>query len=79
MIKHIFLGVFIELPKSFDTVNHQTWLTKLDHYEINGKSLSWCQCYFTNRKQFTEYENNEYVNGDTNDNDNNKNCNFTKN
>ena len=40
--KNIFkLGVFIDLPKSFDTVNHKILLKKLAHYGIKNKSLDW--------------------------------------
>ena len=29
-------GVFIDLRKAFDTVDHDNFLTKLDHYGIRG-------------------------------------------
>ena len=46
------LGAFIDLPKSFDTVNHKILLRKLSHHGIKNKSLNWFTCYLSNRKQF---------------------------
>ena len=33
--------VFIDMKKTFDTVNHDTLLTKLDHYEIRELANHW--------------------------------------
>ena len=44
-------GVFIDLEKAFDTVNHKILIHKLDHYGIRENSLSWIKSYLSNRKQ----------------------------
>ena len=45
------LGVFINLSKVLDTVDHAILLKKVENYGIISRSLIWFRCYFTNRKQ----------------------------
>ena len=35
------IGVFIDLKKAFDTVDHSILVTKLDHYGISGFAKQW--------------------------------------
>ena len=43
------LGVFIDLSKAFDTLNHKLLLSKLSKYGIRGHSLKWFQSYLSSR------------------------------
>ena len=72
--KNYLLGIFIEIAKAFDTVDYKILIRKLEHYEINGKNLSWFKNYLTNRKQYSSNNNNN-INNDINNNNNNNNDN----
>ena len=49
--KYVF-GIYIDLKKAFDTVNHNILLTKLEYYGIRGLALKWFTSYLNNRSQF---------------------------
>ena len=47
-------GIFIDLQKAFDTVNHSILLQKLSHYGIRGIVNDWFTSYLVGRKQIVE-------------------------
>ena len=50
--ENIGCGVFVNLQKAFDTVDHQILLAKLNHYRICGVSNDWFKSYLSNRHQY---------------------------
>ena len=45
-------GVFVDLAKAFDTVNHDILIKKLEHYGIKNSYSDWFKSYLSNRKQY---------------------------
>ena len=45
-------GVFLDIAKAFDTVNHDVLLRKLEYYGFRGATLMWFESYMKNRLQY---------------------------
>jgi hypothetical protein len=49
---NITAGLFIDISKAFDTVDHAILLAKLDKYGIRGTAHKWLDSYLSNRFQY---------------------------
>ena len=50
------VGIFMDLSKAFDTINHNILIYKLRSYGIRGKVLNWFEDYLRNRQQFVAFK-----------------------
>ena len=50
------IGIFVDLKKAFDTIDHTLLLRKLRHYGIRGVSSDWLTSYLNNRLQYVSID-----------------------
>lgn len=51
------LGIFLDLSKAFDVINHRILLSKLNNFGIRGIPLQWFDSYLADRFQYTAFYN----------------------
>ena len=51
------VGIFVDLKKAFDTINHDILISKMERYGIRGVVLKWLKSYISNRQQFVQLGN----------------------
>ena len=49
------LGIFLDLSKAFETINHRILIKTSEHYGIRGICLKWFENYLENTKQVVKY------------------------
>jgi hypothetical protein len=57
--KNVVLGVFIDLKKAFDTVDHRILLSKFKYYGVRGEALGLLESYLRERSQYVVYNGRE--------------------
>jgi hypothetical protein len=56
------VGIFIDLTKAYDTLNHKILLEKLSSYGIRGITNLWFKSYLSNRRQYIEIKHSDSSN-----------------
>ena len=56
--KHIYMAVYLNIKKAFDTINHKILFKKLQKLKIGQNTLALLESYLDNRKQCVLYKKN---------------------
>ena len=48
-------GIFLDLSKAFDIVDHEILFTKLEHYDIRDAALQWIKATFLIAIEFVQF------------------------
>ena len=51
------IAVYLDFSKAFHAVNHEIFMSKLQHNGVRGVMLSWFMSYLSNRKQYVSLKN----------------------
>jgi hypothetical protein len=52
-------GIFCDLAKAFDCVNHEILISKLEYYGVHYHNLNWFKSYVSDRKQRVHLKTND--------------------
>ena len=55
------IGIFIDLSKAFNTIDHSLLIKKLQHYGVRGIVADWFVSYLANRSQYVKIDDTSIV------------------
>ena len=58
-VGNIGCGIFVDLQKAFDILEHDILLAKLEHYSICGLANEWFRSFLSKRKQYVSINSHE--------------------